>query len=282
MKPQKTLYFILFSLILVSCIKKVDPVVVDETHVVIFANLEYPANTLHIDILETSTTVDYRSKPIKNAEIRLYTKNSNDRTEVIANTDDFTFDNYTEQYQSTNKIQTRVGHSYWLEVEIPNRKGIYTSTAIEMVKTVEIKSIERINGATRIIFQDPPNEPNQYLASFLFFENEIELNQELIPNTDTLFDGNSNAYLEVANTNGNRARVALMHMDPEVYEFFFKYTQQLNNNTNYNEDDGGDPGLLFLPPPIQLSGNIFNATTDELVLGNFGVVNTHELEQTFE
>lgn len=64
--------------------------------------------------------------------------------------------------------------------------------------------------------------------------------------------------------------------------FFFKYTRQLDNNANYDEDDSGDPGLLFMPPPIQLSGNISNATTKELVLGNFGVVNTHELEQTFE
>ena len=51
MKSPKISYFIFFSLILVSCLKKVDPIVVDETHLVIFSNLEYPANTLNINIL---------------------------------------------------------------------------------------------------------------------------------------------------------------------------------------------------------------------------------------
>lgn len=96
-----------------------------------------------------------------------------------------------------------------------------------------------------------------------------------------LFDGNAKAYLEVQEDAGNRVVGALMHISPETYEFYFKFDRQSEYNSNYDEDDGGDPGLLFLPPPIQLSGNVFNSTTQELVLGNVGVVNIHELEQRF-
>jgi hypothetical protein len=50
----------------------------------------------------------------------------------------------------------------------------------------------------------------------------------------------------------------------------------------FDDDQSRNPGILFLPPPTQLSGNINNETTNELVLGNFGVVNTNKLEHTFE
>lgn len=281
MKPKIPIYFFLISLTLFSCIERVDPIEVDETHLVIFANLEYPADDLSVYVLETSNTTNYESKPIKNAKIRLYSKSKDGKSELLIDEDDFDFYEDLERHESKDEIQTEIGNSYWLEVEVPGRKGVYKSTAIEMVKTVKIQSIERVKGATRIVFKDPPNEPNQYLAQFFFYNNESELFSEMIPNSDTLFDGNTQAYLEVSTTSGNRVIASLSHMDPEVYEFFFKYTRQLDYNSGYDENDSGDPGFLFLPPPIQLSGNIYNETTKELVLGNFGVINYNELDKTF-
>lgn len=266
---------------LFSCVDRVPNIEVDETHIVIFGNVYYPPSVMNVDVFRTSNTKNYDPSEITNARIRLFSSpdNASDSPGTLVS-DAFRFVSFENGYESAEDIPSRVGYWYWIEVEIPGISGIYRSSRIQMVAPVSIKTIERKNGGTRITFADPKNEPNQYVASFNFFEGNEEVGEESQPATDVLFDGNSQAYLEVFNTAGNRVQTTLSHLDPEVYQFYLHISRQRDLNEGF-DDESGDPGFLFRQPPVQLEGNISNSDTDELVLGNFGVIAVADKEEVF-
>lgn len=288
MKPKfKTLY-LLGLLLLFACVERVDPIKIDETNLVIFGNLYNPSSYLSISIFETSSTTKYKPNRIRDANIRLYTASGNSPKTLVTDQFRFNSDPEFEDFESVEKIETIVGNKYWIEIDIPGRSGVYESTQIEMIPPVKIKKVTRANGATRITFQDPKDEPNQYLAIFTHLNDlnpqgnipPIEIDENYLTSADRLFDGNANAYMEVFNTPGNLVRVELYNLAPEIYQFYLKYANQIDQNEGFNDEEG-DPGFLFRQPPTQLTGNIFNETSDELVLGNFGVIATDEMSQTF-
>lgn len=275
------LYLILLCTTL-SCVDQVPNIEVDETHVVIFGNIYYPPSVMNIDVFRTSNTKNYDPSEITNARIRLYSSpddSSNNSGTLVS--DAFRFVSFDSGYESATDIPTRVGYWYWIEVEIPGTPGIYRSSRIQMVAPVSIKTVERKNGGTRITFADPKNESNQYVALFNFFQGNDKVGQESKPANDVLFDGNSQAYLEVFNTTGNRVQTTLSHLDPEVYQFYLNINRQQELNEGF-DNESGDPGFLFRQPPVQLEGNISNSQADELVLGNFGVIAVAEKEMIFQ
>jgi hypothetical protein len=195
-------------------------------------------------------------------------------------------------------VPTTVGNDYWIEVTLPGEKGRFVSVPITMRQPIEIDRIERINGATRMVFHDPlsrntDEDFNQYVANFEFLETREEyigreyeedgfeiIDTKWVASTDRLFDGNEEAYLEYFGTVGNAVEASLFHMDPSNYEFYLRYSTQLYQNEGF-EDQAGDPGYLFRTPPVQLSGNIYNDQTQETVLGNFGVIAISEAYREF-
>ncbi len=265
-----------------SCVNQVPNIVVDQTNLVIFGNVYYPPSRMNLNIFHTSNTQTYNPREVTNASIRLYSSpdDGSDTSETLVS-DAFTFISAEEGYESASDIPAQIGHWYWIEVEIPGTPGVFRSSRIQMVAPIAIKTVERKNGGTRMTFADPKNEANQYVASFHFFQGNEEVGDEFQAATDVLFDGNTEAYLEVFNSPGNRVQTSLNHLDPEVYEFYLRYNRQRELNEGF-DDESGDPGLLFREPPVQLEGNIYNNQSEQMVLGNFGVIAISEKEVVFE
>lgn len=281
---MRLIYIPLFiiGLIFCQCVDEIDPIVVDQNRVVIIGNLYYPSDVLEIEIIRSTNTITYEKKPITNAQIRL--KKQGDLGDELVD-DSFTYSPQDESYQSQSSIPTEIGTKYWIEVEIPGEKGVFISEPVEMLAPVPIQEIERINGATRIVFQDPLSigtevDQNLYLAIFRYLENDDEVDTEYVPSTDRLFDGNEQAFIENFSIYGNGIDVDLYHLDPGTYNYFLRYNTQLNENEGI-DDQSGDPGFLFRNPPVQLTGNIYNSVSQDAVLGNFGVVAISSRSKSF-
>lgn len=260
-------------LFICSCVKQTSPIVSNQTHLIVIGTLEYPPNYLNISLLETSNTLSYENKTPLNATIKLYEKTL-DGTETLL-TEAFVFKN--NSYRSMEKIQTKIGNSYWVSITLPDRNGVYQSDKQKMLAPVPIRNVEKITDRYQVIFEDPKEEQNQYVAQFQFTENVMDMSSdELAVNDDTLFNGNRDAYLEVdIFWIPSSVSVQLSNVSPETYSFYKGFLQQKNENLSGENREGqiSDPSILFRSPPVQLKSNVYNIkNSKELVIGNFGTM----------
>lgn len=273
-----SLLTLLILIVLCSgCVVKTDPIVSNETHIVIIGKLEYPSNRLNVSIMETSNTTSYKEKIITNADVKLYTRSS-DGTAVLV-TDQIKPN--ARAYENTEELSITVGDPYWITVTVPGKTGEYRSYEQPMLSPVPIKKVEWDADKYQVIFNDPEKEQNQYVAQFNFVDNRYQGSiQEIATDDDTLFNGNPDANLDVYFSNPvSYVDVSLSNVAPETRKFFKNFLEQKDQNEGFVEDgEVGDPGILFRAPPIQLQSNLYNTEDkNELVLGNFATMATSEI-----
>ncbi len=264
----KYIYILLISLLLISCNNEITLKTEFVPQTFIFGNLTNEARNLVITIQE-SVPVENTSdipKPVKNATILLYTKNPSGTTSLVTN--DFIEDN--ENYTSSQIIIPVIGNSYWIEITLQDGTT-YKSTEEKLKNVILIDEITKVNGFTRIQFKDPIEERNFYKLDVISTSNGLSSWVYELSN-DILFNGNVNAFIEVESLSGNEINATLLNFNYETYQFYLNIAAQEDAQEDRREDDGGDPGQLFAPPPVHLIGNILNTTTKRKALGNFGVV----------
>lgn len=259
-----------FIQIIFSCTEEITPPTNFTSKVFIFGNITNNTDYLRIKIGKTVPLNSTSSNPVNNATISLFTKDKNNNTSLV--TDDFSVTNGT--YESSQKITPTIGNYYWIEVKVDNIT--YKSSQETLRTPISITNIEVVNDQLRAVFSDPQNETNHYLASFSFydeFDNFLSEENEL--SNDILFDGNVKAFIEIFDMFDFEAdvqrRAVLTHLNYETYQFYLNISAQEESNEGV-DDEGGDPGRLFASPPVNLTGNITNTSTNQFVLGNFGVM----------
>ena len=102
---------------------------------------------------------------------------------------------------------------------------------------VPIDQINLNNTYPRVQFSDPDNERNFYALEVSFFNNEQFIYQDIMLSTDVLFNGNSNAFLELlSSTSGNRLSASLFNLDINSYKFYSKIIAQEDGLDDTNTD----------------------------------------------
>ena len=258
---------ILFGVLSQGCIEEVAPTpVAEKNNLIVLGEIHYPKDYATVVLKEISSDQVYTEKVVSNASIALHRKSSDGTAEELPVV--FEYDPLYKRYRTKERVPTQVGETYWITLEVPGRTGVYQSKEETLLPQVYIKGFERVNYNYRVIFSDPKGTPNQYLVQS---ENDY---LGLETGIDTLFDGNNFAFIEFYFFPGENG-VRLSNISPSTYAFYKGLLEQSDQNESYsqdNEDDEeGDPSMLFRTQPAQLSSNLFNTqNTNEIVLGHFG------------
>jgi len=242
-----------------------------EPQIFIFGNITNNANPLKITIQE-SVPVENTSKdpnPVHNAKITLFTKNSNNDTSVVTNN----FEENNGEYISMQIISPIIGDFYWIEVELEDGT-LYKSAEEQLKPVVKIDKISKTENILRVTFKDPETDRNFYKLEVLSKNGATEMADYELTN-DVLFNGNTNAYIEIGKElSGSEVSATLLNFNYTTYQFYVNISAQ---EEAQDGEEGGGPFQLFAPPPVHLTGNIINTTTKRKALGNFGVVSVSTL-----
>jgi len=265
-----TVLFFLF-LFMASCNEEITLNTNFEPQIFIFGNITNNANPLKITIQE-SVPVENTSKdpnPVHNAKITLFTKNSNNDTSVVTNN----FEENNGEYISMQIISPIIGDFYWIEVELEDGT-LYKSAEEQLKPVVKIDKISKTENILRVTFKDPETDRNFYKLEVLSKNGATEMADYELTN-DVLFNGNTNAYIEIGKElSGSEVSATLLNFNYTTYQFYVNITAQ---EEAQDGEEGGGPFQLFAPPPVHLTGNIINTTTKRKALGNFGVVSVSTL-----
>ncbi len=271
--------FILFGfLFLYSCTKEVEAESTFESKTFIFGIITNDIDNIFITISKTvplnsgSGDILPLSNSVSNAEISLYTKDTNGNTSLV--TDDFMYLELQDEYMSSQVIIPVIGNYYWIEVLVDD---ILYKSAEELLKTpIPIDNTLDVNNNTRIEFADPSDETNLYLARLVLYNNQNDLIfEEFAISNDVLFNGNENAFIDIFQPFDNNAITNLAQLNYGTYQFYRNLITQQDSNQG-GDDESGSPGRLFDLPPANITGNILNTSTNRYALGNFGVISTNE------
>ncbi|WP_298475502.1 hypothetical protein [uncultured Maribacter sp.] len=278
MKSIKNISIIILLITLVSCVKEVPNASNYEPQVFISGFLLDGSNYVNVRIQRTVPVDVTSSEYIPNAQIAIYTKNSNGENTLL--TDDFNYFNRT--YRSNNMVVATVGNTYWMEIELEDGTT-YTSDEEILKEEIIIKDVEITNDYNRVIFSDPVDDTNFYLINYRFYKNgRLALEVNNLTN-DVLFNGNDNATFDSTEffiDNPDEVRVTIANLNFSTYQFYFNQFEQLESQiTNSGSED--DPSQLFWPPPANLTGNIINTSDNTKALGFFGVQSSSEFIKSF-
>jgi hypothetical protein len=269
---MKSLYkyisIILISFLLISCSTEITLKTKFVPQTFIYGNLTNESSYLAITIQE-SVPVENTSnipKPVSNASVALYTKNSSGTTSLV--TDNFIESN--EYYISVPLITPIIGNSYWIEVTLQDGT-LFKSVEEKLKNIISIDAVTKVDGFTRVHFKDPGEDRNFYKLDVVSSGNGTSSWIYELSN-DILFNGNDNAFIEVESLLGNEIEATLLNFNYETYQFYLNIVAQEDAQSDGGEGESGDPSQLFASPPVHLTGNILNTTTNRKALGNFGVV----------
>ena len=223
------------------------------------------SNYIAVDIQSTVPVDRLTLDPINDAILSLYSQDQNGNTFIV--TDNF---NITEGvYTSNDKIATKIGNDYWIEVQTTDG-NILKSDQERLKAPILISEVVRVDGKTRIIFNDPKETANFYLARFDFYQDGEFIHRVFELSSDALYNGNEMAFIESSEIIGDAIYVEILNLNFKTYQFYLNSFEQYDNNIDY-EVESGDPTQLFLSPPSNLIGNITNITKNRMELGFFGV-----------
>ncbi len=285
MKLLKYISIIILAIYLFSCTKKIPLQSNYEPQIFISGAITNYSYFFAVSVLKSTDISDVSGKTnaVKDVKIKLYTKNILGIDSLV--TDSFNFipsnpwqSTENDIYLSSYPIFPIIGNTYWLEVTTPDNK-VYKSEYEILREPVIIKSISNSNGKTRVTFEDPKNENNFYYASFDFYKSGMSVYYDFKISSDALFNGNKDAFIEITTDNGmipdgfDSIDVVLYHIN--YSSFVYQSNLFAQSDANYTIESG-DPGPLFAPPPVYLTGNIHSVETQKKVLGNFGAYSIDE------
>ncbi|SNZ00423.1 DUF4249 family protein [Flagellimonas pacifica] len=275
----RTPIYFLTLLLLVGCVKEIPNTSNFEPQVFISGFLTGGTEYVTVKIQQT-VPVDVQSlNPINDAQISLYTKDSDGNDELLTSS----FEVANGMYRSSEMITSIVGNTYWVEIVLADGTR-FVSDKEALKPEIAIKDVVVTNELNRVIFADPTDDSNFYLINFLFYKNDGSLDFKINELTnDVLFNGNTAATFDSTEfliNNPHEVRVSISNLNFNSYQFYLNQFAQFENQiTNAGSEE--DPGQLFLPPPANLTGNIMNTTNNKKALGFFSVQSTAQFIKNF-
>jgi len=276
----KTTISTILLFILFSCTKEISVDVPYEPTTIIYGNISTDNIPIVINIQQSvplNSTATH--KPVNNAIIQLYTKNSAGVTSL--STDDFSVTNGI--YTATSIINTIIGNYYWIEVVLAD--GTTFKSKEELLKpVVPIISIDQnvdSDDIATINFNDPANDTNYYKFNIDLYLNSQLVSSNSSQSNDVVFNGNSEASVDIdlfkyqdeddedeTQIVYDEIRVSFSNINFSSYQFYLNQSLQIEASES---DSSGDPSQLFASPPVNLLGNITNMSTNSIALGNFTI-----------
>lgn len=277
---MKSLYRIILIILcflpVLSCLKERPLDAEFEPQVFIYGYLINNTDNIKITIQKTVPVNNTTLDPINDASVFLYTEDPDGTVRLVTN--DFQVSEGV--YLSIDAVIGLIGNKYWIEVILTDGTS-YESVHEPLKDPVQITTISKVNGYPRVIFSDPENETNFYQVHFSFYNNGSLISEVFELSNDVLFNGNENAFIETLTSGGDILGVSLSNLNFHTYEYYVATHHQYENQVDFGNSETTDPFLIFSKPPINLTGNIRNTTTDRMALGFFGVFSFSYLEIAF-
>ncbi len=275
----RTPIYFLTLLLLVGCVKEIPNTSNFEPQVFISGFLTGGTEYVTVRIQQTVPVDEQSLNPVNDAQILLYTKDSDGNDELITNS----FDVANGTYRSSEMITSVVDNTYWVEIVLADGTRFVSDGEI-LKPPITISDIEITSELNRVTFTDPSDDTNFYLINFLFYKNDGSLDLKINELTnDVLFNGNDNATFDSTEflvEDPQEVRVSISNLNFNSYQFYLNQFAQFENQiTNAGSEE--DPGQLFLPPPANLTGNIMNTTKNTKALGFFSVQSTAQFIKKF-
>ena len=225
------------------------------------------ADYVSVDIQKTvPVTNETDFSALNNADVSLFTRDALDIVSLVS--DSFIV---TDGIYTTSEIITPIiGNSYWVEIVLEDQTRLISEEET-LHPAIPIIDVVKNENTVQITYAEPLDE-----QSLFFIEVNISNNNEIISESLSLFDnrGVIEASERVFNINevntGDTVKVTIININFNTYQYYL--------NVFGNPEDF-DTAAFFLP--INHNGNIKNAVTNELVLGNFVVAGFNTITMEF-
>ncbi|WP_299260222.1 DUF4249 family protein [uncultured Aquimarina sp.] len=251
----------------ISCVEDINQEFEFEEQVFISGLLTNEVGFVSVQVQKTVPVTDTTFNAVNDAQISLFTKDASDNVSLVS--DSFTINNGT--YTTSEMITPIIGNTYWIEAILKNQT-VLISEEETLRSPIPITDMEKTDDSIRITFSGPTDIQNFYLIHLEFLKDGSLISDELIVSNDRIINEEEEKVLFINGINeGETLRVDINNINFTTFQFY----------SNIISNQGDEPELSSLFLPINLVGNITNTTTNELVLGNFGVAGLTTITMDF-
>jgi hypothetical protein len=281
MKRSVLIFVLLIALGFASCTDVIDlEVPTAPPRLVIEASIDWEKGTAgNRQQINLSTSTPFfdnlQQSPVTGALVKI--TNDDDATE-------FLFRDQNDGSYVTSSFVPKMGQSYTLQVEHGGETYIARETMIPVVEIDDVfqstdNGFDKNALELNVLFTDPPNVPNFYLARF---QRRGDLFPTLFDIKDEFTDGNQIKiiYERIENEDtgekefvpGDVVDISLIGISSQYYDFI----RLLNSQS-------GNTGNLFSTIPAEIKGNCINITDpDNYAFGYFRLTEVDKRVYTFQ
>jgi len=264
-KLYKYITFI-FIPIFTSCFEEIPPNFELEEQVFISGLLTSEESFVSVQIQKTVAITDTIFNAVNDAQVSLFTRDQNNEVSLVS--DSFVVTN--GDYRSSDMITPTIGNSYWIEVTLSDQT-VFTSKEEILKPPLGIIDMVRTENEVRVTFENQINEQNFFFIRFELLKDNILINSGWDLFSDTATNTDAEEFILLSNINrGETLRVIVHNVNSDTFQFY--------RNIFGSPDD---PYISTLFSPINLYGNVTNATTDKIALGNFGIAGFSTMTMDF-
>ncbi|WP_299312673.1 DUF4249 family protein [uncultured Aquimarina sp.] len=251
----------------ISCVEDINQEFEFEEQVFISGLLTNEVGFVSVQVQKTVPVTDTTFNAVNDAQISLFTKDASDNVSLVS--DSFTINNGT--YTTSEMITPIIGNTYWIKAILKDQT-VLISEEETLRSPIPITDMEKTDDSIRITFSGPTDIQNFYLIHLEFLKDGSLISDELIVSNDRIINEEEEKVLFINGINeGETLRVDINNINFTTFQFY----------SNIISNQGDEPELSSLFLPINLVGNITNTTTNELVLGNFGVAGLTTITMDF-
>lgn len=267
MKKQY-IYITLVSLtILTSCLDDITPDFEFEEQVFISGLLTNEEGFVSVEIQKTVPVADTIFNAVNDAQVSLFTRDASNTVSLVSDS----FIGTNGNYSTSEIITPTIGKTYWIEVILQDQTVLRSEEEI-LKAPIPIIDMVKNGNTVRITFTDQIGEQNFYLIRTEVLRDGVLISDIWEVFNDRFIDENLEEFLDIGNiNNGDTVRVSANNINFNTFQFY--------RNVYGRLDD--DLGLSSFFLPINIVGNVVNTTTNELVLGNFGVAGFSTMTMNF-
>lgn len=263
------IYIVLISLgVFTSCIEEITPGYEFEEQVFISGLLTNQAGLVSVQIQNTVKVTDSNFSAVNNAQVSLFTRNTNNTVSLVS--DSFIVTN--GMYSTSDIITPITGNTYWIEVILEDETVLKSEEEL-LKSSLPIIDMVKTDDIVQITFTNEIEEQNFYLIRLEVLKDDESISDDWYVFNDTVLIENSEEFNEIniGNINdGDSVRVSVHNINFNTFQFYYNF---LTGEV--------DLSLSFFSPPKKIIGNVTNTTTNELVLGNFGIAGFSTMTMDF-
>ncbi len=266
---QQTYIYIIFIALftLVSCVEDIDPNFEFEEQVFISGLMTDEEGVVTVQIQKTNPVTDTIFNGVNDAQVSLFTRDASNTVSLVTNS--FLIENGT--YTTSEMITPIIGNAYWIEVILQDQTVLISEEEI-LTSPIPIMNMVKNGNTVEISFIGPLDVQNFYLFRIEILRDDVLLSNNFGIGLDRIVNENEEKFLTIGDIkDGETVRVSLHNINYTTFQFYSNVVSNLRN----------EPELASLFLPVNVVGNITNKTTNELVLGNFGVAGFSTMTKDF-